>query len=326
MANFFLTASVRSQLNQTIGIVRNVIEMKENVIEFMDNDKVFHVTRSKNSHLASNEMKSVSSKFLEGKIVHIIFDKGPCYWVAEGTPVHGRSGGEYVWCKSILTRMTHLGRDFLVTHSSRAAKSLSVFLHMNGQKAITLTHWGWQDVALPRKKGVKSSPPEKSIGANCVMSLQAWGCDEPDTIWPGSLDRYLTIYPVIYKKNDFNKPIIAENTATGLSDLFDHCGSKRVLHDNMNAISKKSIGNVSHGDLRIMDHTKKPAVGLKSTTPYYIIFGKFGSVVNANKVAPFLRSASIWNSLHEKGLHALILNCDKRLLTTLQIPSKHIIC
>ena len=34
--------------------------------------------------------------------VVIMYDYGPCFWVANGTHVHGRTGGEFVWCSSIM--------------------------------------------------------------------------------------------------------------------------------------------------------------------------------------------------------------------------------
>jgi hypothetical protein len=40
--------------------------------------------------------------------------------------------------------------------------------------------------------------PISAIGKNCLIKMNAWGTKNPTELWPGSLKRYLTIYPVEY--------------------------------------------------------------------------------------------------------------------------------
>jgi hypothetical protein len=37
--------------------------------------------------------------------------------------------------------------------------------------------------------------PISAIGKNCLIKMNAWGTKDPTELWPGSLKRYLTIYP-----------------------------------------------------------------------------------------------------------------------------------
>ena len=46
--------------------------------------------------------------------VIIMYDYGPCFWVANGTHVHGRTGGEFVWCSSIMGQVQHTTRPIQI--------------------------------------------------------------------------------------------------------------------------------------------------------------------------------------------------------------------
>ena len=51
-----------------------------------------------------------TAQILESNKAVVIYDKGPCYWVAQGVLVYGRTGGEYVWCQSVIAQLIELGR------------------------------------------------------------------------------------------------------------------------------------------------------------------------------------------------------------------------
>jgi hypothetical protein len=65
-----------------------------------------------------------TSRILQSTNALIIYDIGPCFWVAQGGLVYGRTGGEYVWCQSLIGQVIELRKEVFVTNSSTVAKHL----------------------------------------------------------------------------------------------------------------------------------------------------------------------------------------------------------
>jgi hypothetical protein len=65
-----------------------------------------------------------TSRILQSTNALIIYDIGPCFWAAQGGLVYGRTGGEYVWCQSLIGQIIELGKEVFVTNSSTVAKHL----------------------------------------------------------------------------------------------------------------------------------------------------------------------------------------------------------
>ena len=87
-----------------------------------------------------------TAQILESNKAVVIYDKGPCYWVAQGVLVYGRTGGEYVWCQSVIAQLIELGREVYITNSPQIAKTLTHTSHQKGKGTILFSHWGWQDI------------------------------------------------------------------------------------------------------------------------------------------------------------------------------------
>ena len=125
----------------------------------------------------------------------LMYDYGPCFWVANGTVVSGRTGGEFVWCSSIVGQLLDAGRAVYVTNTSRLAKRLVAGAHARGNPIVTIAHWGWQEIAVSAHKSGKNAPV-RAIGADCVLKMNYWGTMEPTEVWPGDLKRYISLYPL----------------------------------------------------------------------------------------------------------------------------------
>jgi hypothetical protein len=110
-----------------------------------------------------------SSRILESTNPLILFDRGPCFWVAQGAPVHDRTGGEYIWCKSILARLVSFGNEVFVTNSSKIAMVLSMIAHKNGHHAVTISHWGWEEIGAGNFSN--SCLPVPAIGKDCLIKM-----------------------------------------------------------------------------------------------------------------------------------------------------------
>jgi hypothetical protein len=272
---------------------------------------------------------SDSSRILESTNPLILFDRGPCFWVAQGAPVHDRTGGEYIWCKSILARLVRLGKEVFVTNSSKIAMDMSMIAHKNGHHAITISHWGWQEIVAMKFFG--NSLPVPAIGRDCLIKMNAWGTDKPVEVWPGSLRRYLTIYP----------------GAKDVRDLFDHCG-----HENFKAADAMRdihLNGDSALDLMIMDYiiSDSHAVGYKvrgahpyqekeslsrnytshfRASQYFIVFGKFGPVAKVEKISHTVRNSLLWNHLRNTGMKAIMLHCNETVFEALGVPADYFLC
>ena len=227
---------------------------------------------------------SSTSAILKSENPIIIYDYGPCFWIAEGSQLGGRTGGEAIWCKSLIGQLTDMGRSVYVTNSSMVAKKLSYISHIRKKNVIIVSHWGWQGIAksswdIFTPQGIRTRIPVDSIGKDCLIKMNFWGTNVPTEMWPGSLRRYLTIYPTehssesinrnesnMFLKTDINKSYndnkhrINYNTASGLGDQFLKCASDsghyknaKILWDNYNNNSGNNSRNISAMDMKILN-------------------------------------------------------------------------
>ena len=224
---------------------------------------------------------SSTSEILHSEHPLIIYDYGPCFWIAESGQLGGRTGGEAIWCKSLIGQLTDMGLSVFITNSSMVAKKLSYMTHIRRRNVITIVHWGWQGISKSNWnfrfwKRIVERVPVDSININCLIKMNFWGTKVPTEIWPGSLKRYLTVYPeeslsvgrkITYKeiekyadyrirKHDDDVDENNQNTASGLGDQFSKCGSDdkhyhsaRILKDTQNVNSK----NISAIDMKILN-------------------------------------------------------------------------
>jgi hypothetical protein len=288
----------------------------------------------------------------------IIYDIGPCFWVAEGILVHGRTGGEYIWCQSLIGQLIELGKEVYVTNSSKIAKELSLTSHLNGNNMITISHWGWQEIAVPQMFIFRSKYriPVPSIGADCLIKMNFWGTEVATEIWPGSLKNYLTVYPSIGGKDREGRysygsraAVQNKNTASGFGDQFVKCGDEDISRTLAHEFEDGKAGNFSLLDLAILRSIQGPSANsyhsgsrplkgaehsidgingtrFHSNVPYYIVFGKFGKVVSTKKIPSMLRNSNVWAFLQNKDLNGIVLHCDERLFPTLQANSSQFTC
>ena len=115
-----------------------------------------------------------AENILQSKNPIVIYDIGPCYWVAQGALVFGRTGGEYVWCQSVIGQLIELGRDVYVTNSPNIAKILTSSSHRSGRGTVLFSHWGWQDILEPSnwlRSSDRKRYPSTVIGRNCVIKF-----------------------------------------------------------------------------------------------------------------------------------------------------------
>ena len=181
------------------------------------------------THIAINRQQKVV----------LMYDYGPCFWVANGTSVHGRTGGEFVWCSSILGQLLDTGRTVYVTNTSALAKRLSKSAHMQGTSLITIAHWGWQEIALSTHKTGRNHPV-KSIGSDCLIKMNYWGTMQPTEVWPGQLKRYISLYPLEQEK------VVAGRE----KEQVWSCGRRKVANSSsINALSSVSSGSGSGGSI-----------------------------------------------------------------------------
>jgi hypothetical protein len=329
-------------------------------------DEVYVINRPS---LQSSERFSIarvplySSRILKSTNPLILFDRGPCFWVAQGAPVHDRTGGEYIWCKSILARLVRFGNEVFVTNSSKIAMDMSMIAHKNGHHAITISHWGWEEIGAGNFSN--SCLPVPAIGKDCLIKMNFWGTDKPVEVWPGSLRRYLTVYPGANPDDNHNTPGTKEslgnrtlkttrklsrvtgNTASGFGDLFDHCG-----HENFKAADAMRdihLNGDSALDLMIMDYilSGSHALGHKvrgahpyqekesfsrnytshfRASQYFIVFGKFGPVVQVGQISRTVRNSLLWNHLRNTGMKAIMLHCNETVFEALGVPTDYFLC
>ena len=90
---------------------------------------------------------SSTSEILHSEHPLIIYDYGPCFWIAESGQLGGRTGGEAIWCKSLIGQLTDMGLSVFITNSSMVAKKLSYITHISRRNVITIAHWGWQGIS-----------------------------------------------------------------------------------------------------------------------------------------------------------------------------------
>lgn len=293
-----------------------------------------------------------SSRILESANPLILYDRGPCFWVAQGASVHERTREEYIWCQSIISRLVRFGNEIFLTNSSKIAMDMSMIAHKNGHHAITISNWGWQEIGA--RKFFGNRLPLPAIGSDCLIKMNFRGTDKPIEIWPGSLRRYLTAYPGLSPDGPATQGLrtarklsTTENTAAAFGDHFSQCG-----HENFKAADAMRdihLNGDSALDLRIMilimsdshsfrhkgrgvhPYQEKDSFSGNSSShigasQYFIIFGEFGQAAQVEDISPTVINGDLWRHLHNTGMKAIMLHCNESVFEALGVPSDHFLC
>lgn len=327
-------------------------------VHFVGKDELYIINRpswQSSDRYSIAQVPLDSSRILESTNPLIIFDRGPCFWVAQGSPVHERTGGEYIWCQSIISRLVRFGNEVFVTNSSKVAMDMSMIAHKNGHHAITISHWGWQEIVAWKIFGNRL--PVSAIGTDCLIKMNFWGTDKPIEVWPGSLRRYLTVYPgpdgnsngaATGVKAARKSSIVTENTASAFGDQFNHCGHEsfkaadamKDIHLNGNsALDLRILMDFFAGDSHARGHQRRGVLqhhgksnisGTNSSqsmaSQYFIVFGKFGPVAKVEKISPTVQDNELWKHLHNTGMKAIMLHCNETVFEALGVPASYFIC
>ena len=294
------------------------------------NNKTF--IRTIITNVSSMSWHTVQQSQLSHLKTVIIYDNGPCFWLASGRSTKNSSGGESIWCASIIGQLLDQDRYVYVTDDATVAMTLAMSAHQGGHGAIMIAHWGWRHIAMsktplpPRLR----NPPQSIIGGiDCILKMHYWGTKVATELWPGDLKHYISPYPLI----DNNVPVDGcssmneaggYNTATGFGDQFIHCGD-----DELGA-EATMFSNASHlitsTDSTISTDTMISEM-IRDNRSYYVIYGKFGNLISTKLINPIFSDESLWHTLHnELHLQGVILTCNNSLFPVLRTSSSAFLC
>ena len=271
----------------------------------------------------------------------IIYDNGPCFWLASGRSAKSGSGGESIWCSSIIGQLLDQDRYVYVTDDSSVAMTLAMSAHQCGHGAITIAHWGWRHIAMsktPLPQHLRNPPQSIMGGIDCILKMHYWGTKAPIELWPGSLKHYITPYPLIDNNIDGCRKSNGAggyNTATGFGDQFLHCGDEELELDKvmiiLNTITNKNTTHLKNStDNNSTDNNSMDMMMwdlIHDNRSYYIIYGKFGNLIPTKLIDPLFSDALLWHTLHdEMRLQGVILTCNNSLFSVLHTTSSAFLC
>lgn len=173
--------------------------------------------------------------------VVLFHDHGPCFWIAQGLQVHVRTGGEFIWCLSLIRLLLAVNTSVLVTNMSSTVTEVASEMRERGCNFAIISHWGWQDIALTSHKHKKNFAFQ--FVRPCLLKMNYWGTSVPTEVWPGAMKRYVSPFPLVHESVERdgherdrtygcpNESSTQINTATGFGDHFDQCSSNIVDAD-----------------------------------------------------------------------------------------------
>ena len=265
----------------------------------------------------------------------IIYDNGPCFWVATGRSAKNGSGGESIWCSSIIGQLLDQDRYVYVTVDPSIAMILTMNAHQYGHGVITIAHWGWRHIAIsktPLPQHLRNPPLAIMGGIDCILKMNYWGTKVPTELWPGNLKHYISPYPLLDNHVDGCRGSKEEggyNTAIGFGDQFLHCGDEEFDFDSIAMMfppntttthSMDNINTINNTDMMIWDL-------IRNNRSYYVIYGKFGNFIPTKLIDPMFANELLWTILHEEMLlQGIILTCDDSLFPVLRTTSTAFIC
>ena len=255
----------------------------------------------------------------------IIYDTGPCWWAVTHADISGHTGGETIFCGALMGHLIDTGKEVYITNNSKTLIAAMSHSHSKGRNLVAIIHWGYTSLSyrpfLSMEKLRYISP---FIGKSCFLKLHFYGTIKPIEVWPGALNRYISVYPTILA----NTTILSKNSWFLFGDQFHSCGHTEALQILRSANRKLTHGEQS-SSISVVDETVRSLVinSMRKDTfiPYVVIFGKWGTVVHETAVRAFLRGNTLWRNVtaHAK---VIFLSCTPELFKILGTPPDIFLC
>ena len=231
----------------------------------------------------------------------IFFDVGPCWWAAVAYYDRSRTGGELVWCQSILKLLLNNGYQVYVTNEPGILEAVVTAARTQLKNIVIVVHWGWRMISK-NNDGIINP----LFGENCIIKMGYYGrhkCNLRDDLWPGDFAKYLAPFP------SFN------NTFSGFGNQFSSC-SKGFSRNDSELFLSLTLTSSDEKLFRVM---------YDRSNPYGVVFGKWGTVVHAYQIHHMFRNKTVWTRISEVAT-VVVLQCHPSLFEALNTNDNTLRC
>ncbi|KAG1678990.1 hypothetical protein FOA52_013053 [Chlamydomonas sp. UWO 241] len=251
------------------------------------------------------------------RIVVVVFDAapGPCVWAARGAIPPGATGGEFVWCVSLLSRLlARRSVAALVTGCAPTAKAIVAYGRAHGSAVVTLAHWfaPWMGVPPVDRIHGMEGPFHGSLGERCVLLMSFWnGFQVPMPGLPVAVQQAHVLTPWDYGGGN-------TGTMLGLAACTCDVGTA-TLQDAM-ARPSSELGPPEVAALL-------QAVS-NGTGAYGVVFGKWepGGTARVDRIPGFLRAPDSWEHALSHVDVLVFVSCADAMLSVVPVDRARIVC